>query len=159
MDRIGSTWIRIGSVMALNCPEMDSCENRSGSDWSDMDSVWVRSGLVLTRHGCVREPIWVGAVRYGSDWTRFGFVLNRIRFTRSPICIGSVRHEFGLVPPWLRIAPKWVRVRAAMDRIGPIWIRIGSVLDLHRSDMDSCENRYGSERSEMVRIRSTRGLH
>ena len=65
MGRVGLTWIRVGSVLALHCSEMDSRENRSVSDQSDMDSGWNRSGLALARHGCVREPIWIGAVPYG----------------------------------------------------------------------------------------------
>ncbi|MCS5631407.1 MAG: hypothetical protein NZ744_11305 [Pirellulaceae bacterium] len=88
--------------MAVYCPEMDSCENRYGSDRPDLDSDWVRSGLVLVRHRFVREPIWVGAVRNGSDWIRAVFVLDQSRFARGPIWVGSVRHGFGLDPICIR---------------------------------------------------------
>ncbi len=103
MGRIGPTWILCGSVLDLFWSEMDSCENRSGADRPDMDSDLIRSGLVLTRHGFVREPIWIGAARYG----------------------------FGLDPFWICIGPKSTRARTDMDRSGPMWVRIGSVLDLY----------------------------
>ena len=102
MGRVGPTWIRIGSTLALYCSEMDSRENRSVSDQPEMDSGWNRSGLALARHGCVREPIWIGAVRHG----------------------------FELVPLWLCIAQNWICARTVLDQIDPIWIRVGPVLGL-----------------------------
>ena len=65
MDRVGPTWVRVGTVMALYGPEVDSYENRSGLVRPVMDSEWVRDGRALTRHGFVREPIWIGSVRSG----------------------------------------------------------------------------------------------
>ena len=113
--------VRIGSVLALYGLELDSCENRSGSDRPDLDSGWIRYGLVLARHGFVREPIWVGAVRSG----------------------------FGLDLLWVCIEPTSIRVRTDMDRVGPTWVRIGSVLALNGPELDSCENRSGSDRPVM----------
>ena len=130
MGRVGPIWIRLGSVLDLCWSEMDSCENRSGSDRPDMASGWIRSGLVLARHGLVREPIWIGAVRYG----------------------------FGLAPLWICIDPMWVRARAYLDRIGPIWSRVGSVLGLHWSEMDSCDTDMGRNGPLWIRLVSVLDL-
>ena len=53
MGRIGPIWIRLGSALDLFWSEMDSFGNRYGSDRPDMDSELSRSGFVLTRHGFV----------------------------------------------------------------------------------------------------------
>ena len=100
MGRVGPTWVRIGSVLVLYCTEMDSRENRYVSDQPEMDSGWDRYGLALARHGCVREPSCIGAVRYGIE----------------------------MVPLWLCIAPNWIRARVVLDQINPIWIRAVLVL-------------------------------
>ena len=100
MGRVGPTWVRIGSVLALHCSEMGSRENRSVSVQPEMDSGWGRSGLALARHGCVREPSCIGAVRYG----------------------------FEMVPFCLCIVPNWIRARVVLDRISPIWVRAVLVL-------------------------------
>ncbi len=121
MGRIGPIWIRLGSVLDLFWPEMDSCENRSGSDRPDMDSVWIRSGLVLARHGFVREPIWYDM---DSDWFRYVFVLNRSGSVREPTWIGSARYGVVLDPFWSCIDP-------TSNRATPIWVgsvRYGFVL-------------------------------
>ena len=177
MGRIGPIWIRLGSVLDLFWSEMDSCENRSGCDRPDMASGWIRSGFVLARHGLVREPIWIGAVRYGFGlaplwicidpmWIRARTYLDRIGpiWSRVGSVLGlhwseldSCDTDMGRNGPlWIRLGsvldlfgPTWIRVRTVLNQIGPIWIRIGSVLDLYWPDMGSCENRYGSERSDM----------
>ena len=41
-----------------NATQRNAISARYGSDW-------VRSGVVLTRHGFVREPIWIQSARSG----------------------------------------------------------------------------------------------
>ena len=56
---------------------------------------------------------------------------------------------FGLGPCWSCIGRTCVRTITDLDPFGPMWMLIGSVLDLHWAEIDTRENRSGSDRSDM----------
>lgn len=116
-----------------------------------MDSGWIRSGFVFNRIRLAREPIWIGAARYGFGlgsvldlyWTDIDSRENRYGSERSDM-------DSVLGPSWICIAPTSIRARTDLDRVGPTWVRVGSAMALYGPEVDSYENRSGSVRPVMA---------